>query len=73
MLDIVLKIKCTHACMYVCGCEHTPQEKHLGRVVAHFLGSDSQQGLAGHELDFGHASVVLLGLKSVVMSQDFVV
>ena len=51
---------------------HGPQ-KHLGRVVAHFWGSDSHQGLAGHELDCGHASVVLLGLKSVVMSQDFVV
>lgn len=49
---------------------HGPQ-KHLGRVVAHFLGSDSQQGLAGHELDCGHASVVLLGPKSVVMSRDF--
>lgn len=51
---------------------HGPQ-KHLGRVVAHFLGSDSQQGLAGYKLDCGHVSVTLLELKSVVMSQDFVV
>lgn len=43
------------------------------RAVAHFLGSDSQQGLAGFELDCGHASVTLLGLESVVMSQDCVV
>lgn len=43
------------------------------RVVAHFLGSDSQQGLAGFELDCGHASVILLGLKSVILSQDCVV
>lgn len=48
-------------------------QKHLGRAVAHFLGSDSQQGLAGFVLDCGHASVILLGLESVVMSQDCVV
>lgn len=48
-------------------------QKHLGRVVAHFLGSDSQKGLAGYKLDCGHASVILLGPKSVVISQDFVV
>lgn len=43
------------------------------RAVAHFLGSDSQQGLAGFELDCGHASVTLLGLESVVTSQGCVV